>query len=98
LVILSACATMRGTASRVEGMPSVSRGFLTAGAPLVLGMLWEIEDEAAARLLLAFHERLRKPATASEALRETQCAFIHSSDAAAGHPASWAAAELLGVD
>lgn len=97
LVILSACATMRGTASRVEGMPSVSRAFLTAGAPLVLGMLWEIEDDTAARLLLAFHERLRERATASEALRETQCAFIHS-DAAASHPASWAAAELLGVD
>lgn len=98
LVILSACATMRGTASRVEGMPSVSRAFLTAGVPVVLGMLWEIEDEAAARLLLAFHERLRGPATASDALRETQRAFIRSSDAAVSHPASWAAAELLGVD
>jgi CHAT domain-containing protein len=100
LVVLSACATMRGTASRVEGMPSVSRAFLAAGAPLVLGMLWEIEDDTARPLLLSFHARLRsrRHINPSTALQETQCDLLRSSDPAVSHPASWAAASLIGVD
>lgn len=98
LVILSACATMRGSAARVEGMPSIARGFLTAGSPAVLGMLWEIEDESAARLLLLFHQRLRMHETPSVALRAAQCALLRSDQSELRHPASWAAAELLGTD
>jgi CHAT domain-containing protein/tetratricopeptide (TPR) repeat protein len=98
LVILSACATMRGSAARVEGMPSISRAFLTAGAPAVLGMLWEIDDESAARLLLDFHERLARGGSPSAALRAAQCALLRSPSRSQRHPAAWAAAELLGVD
>jgi CHAT domain-containing protein/tetratricopeptide (TPR) repeat protein len=98
LVILSACATMRGSATRVEGMPSIARGFLTAGSPAVLGMLWEVEDESAARLLLLFHRRLRLNDTPSAALQAAQRALLQSETPELRHPASWAAAELLGVD
>jgi CHAT domain-containing protein len=98
LVVLSACATMRGSASRVEGMPSISRAFLTAGAPTVVGMLWEVEDETAAPLLLSFHQMLVRHRSASAALQAAQCALIHSPDAAVRHPASWAGAVVLGVD
>lgn len=98
LVVLSACATMRGTASRIEGMPSVSRAFLTAGVPLVLGMLWEVDDDATTPLLLSFHRQLLERMSPSAALRATQCALLRSHDPTISHPASWAAAELIGVD
>jgi CHAT domain-containing protein len=98
LVILSACATMRGSTAHVEGMPSISRGFLTAGAPGVLGMLWEIDDESAASLLLAFHQHLSGRHLPSAALRDAQCALLHDGSESLRHPASWAAAEFLGVD
>jgi CHAT domain-containing protein len=98
LVILSACATMRGNLAHVEGMPSISRAFLQAGVPAVVGMLWRIDDAIAARLLLLFHRRLSNHATPSESLRAAQCALIASRDQQLRHPASWAAAELLGVD
>jgi CHAT domain-containing protein len=98
LVILSACATMRGNVAHVEGMPSISRAFLRAGVPAVVGMLWSIDDATAARLLVPFHRRLSKHATPSESLRAAQCALITSKDQQLQHPASWAAAELFGVD
>lgn len=98
LVVLSACATMRGSSSRVEGMPSISRAFLTAGVPTVVGMLWEIEDETAAPLLLSFHRMLLHHTSASAALQAAQRELLRSPDATTRHPASWAAAVVLGVD
>lgn len=98
LVVLSACATMRGDVSRVEGMPSLSRAFLHAGAPAVIGMLWEIDDEATARLLRPFHERVRRGMPPSQALREAQIEMLRSGPEEQRHPIAWAAAELLGVD
>ena len=98
LVILSACATMRGHTARVEGMPSISRAFLAAGSPAVLGMLWDVRDEDAARLLLGFHTRLVRDRSPSGALQAVQRDFIRSDDPRLRHPGSWAFAELLGVD
>jgi CHAT domain-containing protein len=98
LVVLSACATMRGSTSRVEGMPSVSRGFLTAGATAVLGMLWEIDDESAAALLLSFHSFLPHHQNRSGALQAAQLSLLHSRRERLRHPASWAAAVLFGAD
>lgn len=98
LVVLSACATMRGSLAHVEGMPSISRAFLRAGVPAVVGMLWSIDDTIAARFLVPFHRRLSNHATPSESLRAAQCELITSKDQQLQHPASWAAAELFGVD
>jgi CHAT domain-containing protein len=98
LVILSACATIRGDVSHVEGMPSLSRAFLNAGAPAVIGMLWEIDDQMTARLLRPFHQRLHEGMLPSQALREAQIEMLTSPREELRHPASWAAAELLGVD
>jgi CHAT domain-containing protein len=89
---------MRGNLAQVEGMPSISRAFLTAGVPAVVGMLWSVDDDLAARLLLPFHRDLRKHLMPAEALQAAQCALITSKDEQSRHPASWAAAELLGVD
>ncbi|HUP60880.1 MAG TPA: CHAT domain-containing protein [Thermoanaerobaculia bacterium] len=98
LVVLSACATMRGDVTRVEGMPSLSRAFLRAGAQAVIGMLWEIDDEATAQLLRPFHQRLRRGMPPSQALREAQIEMLRSRHEEHMQPIAWAAAELLGAD
>jgi CHAT domain-containing protein/tetratricopeptide (TPR) repeat protein len=98
LVILSACATMRGDPSHVEGMPSLSRAFLNASVPAVVGMLWLIDDRTTAQLLAPFHQRLHDGIPPSQALREAQIKMLSSDREELRHPASWAAAELLGVD
>jgi CHAT domain-containing protein len=98
LVILSACATMRGDVSRVEGMPSLSRAFLNAGAGAVVGMLWEVDEETTAALLAPFHRRVRDGMSPSQALQEAQLEMIHSDRADLRHPATWSAAAFLGND
>ena len=98
LVVLSACATMRGDVSRVEGMPSLSRAFLHAGAQAVVGMLWEIDDETTAHLMSSFHQRVRRGLPPSQALREAQIEMLRSKREEHKQPIAWAASELLGID
>jgi CHAT domain-containing protein len=96
LVVLAACGTIRGESEHVEGMPSVARAFLTAGARGVIGTLWEIDDEHSSTLFRRLHEELRSGATESAALRTAQIALAHGSDARLNHPSTWASVELLG--
>lgn len=95
LVVLAACNTMTSGGSGLEGAPDLSRAFLAAGVPAVVGTLWRINDAEAATLFVAFHERVRAGTPAPAALREAQLAMLRGS-AAEAHPAAWAAAEVLG--
>lgn len=96
LVILAACGTMRGESQHVEGMPSIARAFLAAGARGVIGTLWEVDDDAVAPLFRRLHIELRKGANPSSALRTAQIALAHDPDPRLSHPATWASVELLG--
>lgn len=59
LVTLSGCATSGGFAYLGEGTFGLTRSFLGAGARAVVSSLWKVEDEAAARFMVAFYDRLR---------------------------------------
>jgi CHAT domain-containing protein len=96
LVVLAACGTIRGDAEHVEGMPSIARAFLAAGASSVVGTLWDIDDDSAAGLFRRMHVELHKGANPSSALRTAQLALAHDSDVRLSNPASWAPVELLG--
>jgi CHAT domain-containing protein len=96
LVVLAACGTIRGEADHVEGMPSVARAFLAAGARGVVGTLWEINDDIAARLFRRVHEQILAGHTATAALRNAQVEMIRDADARLRHPSSWAPVEILG--
>ena len=54
LVILSACQTNVGAEQRGEGIQSLARGFLAAGAQRVVATNWIVDDEAAASLVSVF--------------------------------------------
>jgi CHAT domain-containing protein len=96
LVVLAACGTIRGDTEHVEGMPSIARAFLAAGASSVVGTLWEIDDDTAAVLFRRMHVELQKGANPSAALRTAQLALAHDPDVRLSNPASWAPVELLG--
>jgi CHAT domain-containing protein len=96
LVVLAACGTMRGNPEHIEGMPSIARAFLTAGARNVVGTLWDVDDEAVAPLFRQLHQQLRNGAAPADALRNAQLALAHGPDAHDRHPATWAPVELLG--
>ncbi|HVR38647.1 MAG TPA: CHAT domain-containing protein [Thermoanaerobaculia bacterium] len=72
LVVLAACGTLRGKAAGVEGMPSLARSFLAAGASTVIGTLWDIDDAKSATLLASFHRHIVAGDSPAVALQSAQ--------------------------
>jgi CHAT domain-containing protein/Flp pilus assembly protein TadD len=72
LVVLSACQTNLGPASRGDEIVALNRAFLYAGAPTVIASLWTVDDEATSNLMLSFYSHLRSGKSKAEALREAQ--------------------------
>ena len=98
LVVLAACSTLRGRNAAVEGVPSLARTFLTAGVPMVVGTLWDIEDRVAAPFLIGMHGRVARGVRPADAVRAAQMDAIHSPTVGRRDPAVWAAFALLGVE
>lgn len=77
LVVLSACRTGLGKEVKGEGLYGMTRGFMYAGSKRVLVSLWDVQDQATARLMSDFYRELlgpkRPPATS--ALRAAQIAI-----------------------
>lgn len=92
LVVLSACQSATGTLLRGEGVLSLARAFFQAGAHTVIGSLWPLRDDEAARLFDAFYEHLAEGQSVAEALRSAQVSVQR-----AGAPvAAWAGVTVLG--
>jgi len=79
LVVLSACRTARGVRSSGEGVLSLAREFLRAGARAVLASEWLVADAATAEISIAFHEGVRRGGLdAAEALREAKVRYLRT--------------------
>jgi len=78
LVVLSACQTALGKNLRGEGVVSLARGFLHAGAARVVASLWKVDDRASAELMKHFYQAmLRSPGLpAAAALRKSQLELL----------------------
>lgn len=73
LVVLSACQTGLGKDVRGEGLISLTRGFMYAGASSVAATLWNVDDEVTAELMKEFYSNmLQQGLTPSAALRAAQ--------------------------
>ncbi|HTG95121.1 MAG TPA: CHAT domain-containing protein, partial [Pyrinomonadaceae bacterium] len=73
IVVLSACQTGFGKNIKGEGLISLTRGFMYAGAKRVVASLWKVDDSATATLMAQFYKEMfvngRRPAAA---LKEAQ--------------------------
>jgi len=77
LVVLSGCRTGLGKEVKGEGLYGMTRGFMYAGSKRVLVSLWDVQDQATARLMTDFYRGLlgpKRPATAA-ALKAAQIAI-----------------------
>ncbi len=74
LAVLSACQTGRGKYVRGEGVMSLTRAFMYAGAPRVIVSLWDVNDEATAFLMKTFYGHWKAGRGTAEALRLAQLA------------------------
>jgi CHAT domain-containing protein/tetratricopeptide (TPR) repeat protein len=94
LVILSACDSGTGELEIGEGMMSLRRAFLIAGAQTVLASHWNISDKATSQLMTEFIRRWHSGEPRVQAWREAQLSLLHSKDFS--NPYFWAAFTLTG--
>ncbi len=78
LVVLSGSETAFGPERGGEGLISLSRAFLYAGARTVAGSLWNVNDQSTAELMIRFHRHLRAGKAKDQALRAAQMEFIRA--------------------
>lgn len=60
LIVLSACNTALGKRVKGEGLISLTRGFMYAGAKTVVSSLWQVDDESTAELMASFYRHMIK--------------------------------------
>ncbi len=94
LIVLSACSTLRGRNFRGEGLVAASTTFLAGGALNVLGTLWDVRDDAASALMVAFHEHLSRGIAPPRALWLAQNRLKHEGRP----PLDWAFPVLITRD
>jgi CHAT domain-containing protein/tetratricopeptide (TPR) repeat protein len=77
LVVLSGCRTGLGREVKGEGLYGMTRGFMYAGSKRVLVSLWDVQDQATARLMTDFYRGLLGPkrTNTAAALRAAQIAI-----------------------
>jgi CHAT domain-containing protein/tetratricopeptide (TPR) repeat protein len=91
IVVLSACRSLPAKSSRSGTVAGVAFSFLRAGAPAIVSTLWDITDDGAADVVVAFHQGLRDGVEPSEALRRAQVAALQATDRRRSAAGTWAA-------
>jgi len=96
LVILSACDTAVGPLEGEEGIETLSRAFLLAGARSVVSTLWSVDDASSTFLITRFYAHLARNEPVASALTAAKRDMLHEF----GHdksPYYWAAFTLEGA-
>lgn len=96
MVVLSSCETAGGQLYRGEGVMSLSRSFLQAGAPSVVHSLWPVEDAKSRELMVGFYGELKKGRAKSSALSRVKRQYLDQQPPFYTHPYYWAAFQITG--
>jgi CHAT domain-containing protein len=96
LVVLSACETGLDNVMRGEGAIGASRAFLAAGAPVVVASQWNVDSEASAKLMVAFHRNRQQGLNSAAALKSAQLEMINNPAGQFASPYYWAAFGVTG--
>jgi len=90
LVTLSACNTGVGGIIDGEGVSSITRGFLYAGAKSVINTLWTVDDQSTSTIVGSFYKYLKEGKTKSHALRMAKLQYLENAESYQRHPYYWA--------
>ncbi len=96
LVVLSACDTAVGPVEGEEGIATLSRAFLLAGARTVVSTLWSIDDTFSLFLMKQFYKHIDAHETPPAALAAAKRDMLRKYGAAAV-PYYWAAYTVEGA-
>lgn len=77
VVVLSACQTGIGKNIRGEGLVSLTRAFMYAGAPRLVVSLWDVSDQGTSELMVRFYRgMLQEHLRPAAALRAAQLSLM----------------------
>lgn len=76
LVTLSACDTGSGSLHEQEGVTSLVRPFMAAGARAVVANLWAADDRFSLTLMREFYRQLSRAVPVAEALRQAKLRML----------------------
>jgi CHAT domain-containing protein len=96
MVVLSACNSGTGTLYHGEGVMSLARGFILAGASSVIKTSWDVNDAASAAIIKGFYFHLSKGESKDMAMCSAKLDYIKSNPPIYSNPYYWAAYEVLG--
>lgn len=98
LVVLSACETGFGNFEKGNGIASLARSFMYAGASSMVVTLWAVNDYVTAAIMRDFYSNLSNGMTKSKALQEAKLNFMKTASGMGQHPAFWSPFVLIGND
>jgi CHAT domain-containing protein len=96
MVVLSSCETAGGRLHKGEGIMSLSRSFLQAGAASVVHSLWPVEDAKSREIMSEFYRELSRGKSKSRALAEVKKQYVAENPPFYTHPYYWAAFQITG--
>lgn len=96
MVVLSSCETGGGLLHQGEGIMSLSRSFLQAGASSVVHSLWPVDDAKSRELMLGFYKEIKKGRSKSSALTQVKKQYLREQPPFYTHPYYWAAFQITG--
>ncbi len=97
LVVLSACDTAVGPVQGEEGISTLARAFLLAGARTVVSTLWTIDDDSTLYLMKVFYAELARKKSAAEALRVAKKSMLKKFGPRKAVPYYWAGLTVEGL-
>jgi CHAT domain-containing protein len=97
-VILSACNTAAGQAENAEALSGLARAFFYAQARALLVSHWEVDSDAAVKLITTAMQEIagNKETSRAEELRNAMLALMDGGNARQAHPAIWAPFVVVG--
>lgn len=99
MVVLSACQTGAGSLSKGEGIISLARGFIYAGASSIITSLWNVHEEANKDIMQYFYQGVKDGKSKDEALHQAKLRFLRSvtlENQQTAHPFYWAPLVCMG--
>jgi LPXTG-motif cell wall-anchored protein len=97
LVVLSACETGYGKFEKGNGIASLARAFMYAGASSLVVSLWQVNDFSTGEIMKIFYQNLAKGMKKGSALREAKLEYMKSAEGMFRHPAFWSAFVQIGT-
>ncbi|MCK5135178.1 MAG: CHAT domain-containing protein [Bacteroidales bacterium] len=96
MVVLSSCRSGGGQLQGGEGIMSLSRSFLMAGAQSVVHTLWPVEDARGSELMVEYYRELKRGKSKSSALTRAKQQYLADTPLSYTHPYYWAAYQITG--